>query len=110
MDLCSVVFISGLPNPFMVRYPDGVLTRDRRGNPEVRWLVDRGRFVRYQYRDPGTGKLLENGKFSVVLKGSGGKEEHFYLIPVGNRFLAIPLKEGSMDRKVWDGRKAAGLF
>lgn len=93
----------------MAVYPDDVITRDRKGNPEVRWLVDRGRFVRYQYRDPKTGKLLEKGKFSIILKGARG-EEHFYLIPVQNRFLAIPVKEGNKKRKLWDGRKAVELF
>lgn len=93
-------------------YPETVITKDRKGNREVRWLVDRGRFVRYQYRDPASGKLLEKGKFSLLLKNKQGREEHFYLIPIQNRFLAIPLKEAGKKRKVWDdgNKKAAGLF
>jgi len=95
-----------------VPYPETVITKDRKGNREVRWLVDRGRFVRYQYRDPASGKLLEKGKFSLLLKNKQGREEHFYLIPIQNRFLAIPLKEAGKKRKVWDdgNKKAAGLF
>jgi hypothetical protein len=88
-------------------YPDSVITYNKKGKPEVRWLVDKGKFVRYQYKDPKTGKLLEKGKFSIILKNEQGKEEHFYLIPVQNRFLAIPIKEIAKERKVWDERKKA---
>jgi len=93
-------------------YPETVITHDRKGNNEVRWLVDKGKFVRYQYRDPASGKLLEKGKFSLLLKNRQGKEEHFYLIPIGGRFLAISLKEAAKKRKVWDvsRKKAVGLF
>jgi hypothetical protein len=96
----------------MPEYPETVITHDRKGNKEVRWLVDKGKFVRYQYRDPASGKLLEKGKFSLLLKNRQGKEEHFYLIPIQNRFLAIPLKEAAKKRKVWDGskKKVVGLF
>lgn len=32
-----------------------------------------------------------------------GKEEHYFMIPAGSRFLAIPEK-GEKERKVWDGK------
>ena len=43
----------------IMKYPDSVITKDRKGNKEVRLLVDKGRFVRYQYMDPKTGKIVE---------------------------------------------------
>ncbi len=94
-------------------YPEDVITHDRKGNPEVRMLVYRGKFVRYQYTDPKTGKLLENGKFSIILKNEKGKEEHIYLIPLPNsRFLAVWPKQEEKKRKVWDKgkKKAVSLF
>lgn len=91
-----------------MEYPEEVLTKDKKGNLEVRWLIDRGKFVRYNYRHPKTGKILENNKYSIILKLKG-KEEHFYMIPIKGRFLAIPIKE-KKKRKVWDGKKAVILF
>ena len=84
-------------------YPESVLTDGKGGKPEVRSLVSSGSFVKYNYIDPESGKLLENGKFSIVLKpGKEGKEEHYFMIPMKGRFLAIPDKSTTKDRYVWD--------
>lgn len=91
-----------------MQYPEEVLTKDKKGNLEVRTLVGKGKFVKYDYRDPKTGKILENGKFSIILKTKDG-EEHYYMIPIKGKFLAIPIKEEN-KRKVWDGKKAVDLW
>ncbi|MFQ6020681.1 MAG: hypothetical protein ACE5J4_01510 [Candidatus Aenigmatarchaeota archaeon] len=92
-----------------MQYPESVLTKNRKGDTEVRWLIDKGKFVRYNYRDPKTKKILENNKFSLIIKNSKGKEEHFYMIPLKGKFLTIPIKD-KKKRKVWDGKKSVKLF
>ena len=87
-------------------YPESVLTRNKKGETEVRTLIRRGTFTEYDYRDPETGKALEKGKRSIILK-SRDRETHYFLIPVsGNRFLTIIPKDEKPGRKVWDGKKA----
>ena len=96
-----------------MKYPDSVITYDRKGNKEVRLLVDKGKFCRYQYTDPKTGKLLEKGKTSIVLKNPKGNLEHFFLIPIkGERFLTLKLKDPEKPRKVWNKgkKKEESLF
>lgn len=87
-------------------YPDSVITFDKLGNPQVRWFLDRGKFVKYQYRDPKTGRLLEKGKWSVILRGQEGEEEHMYIIPLpGKRGLVVWPKEEKKGRMVWNAAK-----
>ena len=90
-----------------MRYPADVLTKNKKGETEVRHLIERGRYVRYDYLVPGTNKRSQN-KVRLVLKGK--KQEEFFLIPIaGGRFLAIPtpVKAG---RRLWNGKKAVGLW
>ena len=88
-----------------MEYPEPVLTRNRKGEPEVRNLLERGEFFRYNYTDPRTGKVMESGKTSIILKSDKG-ERHLFLIPVkGGRMLAIEDRE-KKARSVWDGKKA----
>lgn len=85
-------------------YPESVITKSRKGEIQVRTLISKGRYVKYNYKNPKTGKILENGKFSIILNG----KEHYYMIPMkGGRFLAIPVKNGK--RKIWDGKKAINV-
>ncbi|MBW2980441.1 hypothetical protein KY360_03430 [Candidatus Woesearchaeota archaeon] len=89
-----------------MKYPNSVITYDRKGDKEIRLLVDKGKFCRYQYTDPKTGKLLEKGKTSIILKNSKGILEHFFLIPIkGGRFLTLKLKDAEKVRKVWNKSK-----
>lgn len=91
-----------------MEYPEDVLTRNQRGEKEVRNLLSKGEFVKYNYTDPKTGKIKEGGKFSLVLKSKEGKE-HYFMIPVkGGRFLVIPQKVSGL-KKVWDGKKVVGV-
>ncbi|MBI2530086.1 MAG: hypothetical protein HYW05_03005 [Candidatus Diapherotrites archaeon] len=96
------------------KYPDEVITQDRKGNPEIRILLDKGQFVRYHYADPKTGKLLEKEKFTILLNDENGKLTHFYAIPMqkGKRYLLIEVQEKGIERKVWDAqkRKAVNLW
>ena len=95
-----------------MRFPESVLTRNQRGETEARRLIDSGRFVRYEYVYPETGKQAEKGKLSIILKSdSDGRETHYFLIPIkGNRFLTVIPKDDEKNRKVWDGKKARDLF
>ena len=90
----------------MKKYPEGVLTKDRKGNVEVRNLVSKGKFLMYDYRHPETFKQVESNKLKLYLKDAEGKKG-FYLIPLkGNRFLMIEAKEGKHpERKVWNEKK-----
>lgn len=90
----------------MPKYPDSVLTKNKKGETEVRNLLSHGSFVKYNYIYPETGKVAERGKFSIILKDSEtGKQEHYFMIPMkGNRFLGIPQKE-KKSRKLWDDKR-----
>ena len=88
-----------------MEYPDSVITVDKKGNKEVRVLVDKGKFVRYQYINPKTGKIVENSKYSILLQTKAG-EEHLYVIPMkGNRALVVFPKSEVKQRKVWNKTK-----
>ena len=96
-----------------MNYPESVLTKDRKGNLEVRVFVDKGQYVRYQYMDPKTGKIVEKSKTSIILKNKEGEEEHLYIIPLQqNKSLIIKPTSGEKTRKVWnkEKKKEEGLF
>lgn len=85
-----------------MEYPESVITKDKKGNKEVRLLVDKGQFVRYQYMDTKTGKIVEKGKSSIILK-TAEKEEHLYIIPINTRkALVVYPKSEVKQRKVWN--------
>ncbi len=91
----------------MVNYPESVLTRNKKGELEVRNLLSKGRFVKYNYLNPETGEVVEKGKMSIILRDDKGQEEHYFLIPLKDgRYLALESKDEKKDRKFWDGKKA----
>lgn len=91
-----------------MKYPQEVLTKSKKGKVEVRNLIDRGRFVRYEYLDSETGESTENKVKLVLIKED--KREEFFIIPIkGKRFLMIPTEEKG-KRKLWDGEKAVELY
>lgn len=93
----------------MTAFPEEVLTKTKKGEIEVRSLIDRGRYVRYNYLHPDTGELLEGGKVKLVLLADDGKTEEFFVIPTkSRRDLLIPAAEKGA-RKVWDGKQAVDL-
>jgi len=111
-----------------MKYPESVLTKNRKGETEVRLLIDKGKFTRYTYAYP-DGRPAEGGKVSIILMSESGERTHYFLIPTqGGRYLAIIPKEttggkatmagrrqrtpsnegspsGKAGRKIWDGKK-----
>jgi len=88
-----------------MKYPGEVLTKSKKGKIEVRGLADRGRFVRYGYLDPESGK--KSGKIKLVLFGK--KEEEFFIIPVKDgRNLMLPV-EFKGKRSIWDESKGEAV-
>jgi hypothetical protein len=93
----------------MAKFPDEVLTRTKKGEIEVRSLIDRGRYVRYRYLHPETGGPMEGGKVKLVLMPEGGRTEEYFIIPTkSKRDLLIPAPEKGA-RRVWDGARAVDL-
>ena len=91
------------------KFPEEVLTRTKQGELEVRSLIDRGRYVRYNYLDPETAEPMEGGKVKLVLVSEAGTVEEFFVIPTkSRRDLLIPAPEKGA-RKVWDGARAVDL-
>ncbi|MFQ5838236.1 MAG: hypothetical protein ACE5HJ_05575 [Thermoplasmata archaeon] len=90
-----------------MEYPEEVLTRSKKGKVEVRNLVDRGRYIRYEYLDPETGKRTEN-KIKLVLMGERTEEYFMIRTKDGKRYLLLPA-EPRGARKLWDGKKATEL-
>lgn len=88
------------------KYTEEVLTKDRKGNVEVRNLVSKGKFVLYDYRNLKTFKQVESNKLKLYLKDSDSKRG-FYMIPIkGNRYLMIVAKQDKHpERKVWNEKK-----
>ncbi len=93
----------------MPRFPDEVLTITKKGETEVRSLIDRGRYVRYNYLHPETGQPMEGGKAKLVLISEQGATEEYFIIPTkSKRNLMLPAAEKGA-RRVWDGTKAVDL-
>ncbi len=93
-----------------MEYPKEVLTVSKKGKVEVRKLIDRGEFVRYEYLDPKTGKKSEN-KVKIVLRNSKGEVEEYFIIPLKQRGRYLLLRaENKGPRMLWDGEKAVPLF
>jgi len=91
----------------MKEYSESVLTKDKKGNLEVRNIISRGQFVMYDYRDDKTFKQVENKKKKIYLKDENGQISEYYIIPLktGNRSLLItPEKPEEKPRKVWNER------
>jgi len=89
----------------MKKYPEAVLTKDKKSNLEVRNLISRGQFVIYDYRDIKTFKQVESNKKKIYLKDENGQISEYYIIPLktGNRSLLItPEKSEVKPRKIWN--------
>lgn len=93
----------------MAPFPDEVLTKTKKGEVEVRSLIDRGRYVRYHYLHPETGEPMEGGKVKLVLISESGRAEEFFIIPTkSKRDLLLPAAEKGA-RKIWDGKQSIDL-
>jgi len=99
----------GVEAETMATFPSEVLTRTKNGKVEVRSLIDRGRYVRYNYLDPETGESMEGGKVKLVLLSDAGRTEEYFIIPTkSKRDLLIPASEKGA-RRIWDGTRAVDL-
>jgi hypothetical protein len=88
-----------------MEYPEEVLTKSKKGKIEVRAIIDRGEFVRYEYLDPATGKKSEN-KVKLVLRNEKGEQEEYFIIPLKQQGKFLLLKaEVKGERKLWDREK-----
>lgn len=93
-----------------MQYPPEVLTKSKKGKTEVRHLLDRGIFIRYNYLDPETGKPVEGSKVKLVLVAESGATEEYFVIPMKTGARSLMLKtEEKTERKLWDGGKAVEL-
>ena len=93
-------------------YPEEVITVSKKGRREVRALIDRGKYVRYEYLEPETGKRSEN-KIKLVLLNENGEQEEYFIIPLKQKDRFLLLKaEVKPPRKLWDRerKKAVELF
>jgi len=90
----------------MLKYPEEVLTKDKKGNLEVRNLISRGKFVLYDYRDVKTFKHVESGKKKLYLKDESGEIKEYYIIPMkdGRSLLIEPKEKEEKERKVWNDK------
>jgi hypothetical protein len=77
--------------------------KNKKGKTEVRSIIDRGMFVRYEYLDPSTGEKTEN-KIKIVLKTEKGTDEYFIIPMKDKRNLMLPV-ESKGPRKLWDGNR-----
>lgn len=88
-------------------YPEEVYTTSKKGVREARVLIDSGRFFRYKYVEPESGKAEE--KVKILLVNENGHAEEFFVFPVkGGKFLLVP-QEYKGKRAVWDGEKAVTI-
>ncbi len=99
-----------------MKYPKEVIAITSKGKKEVRIFLERGKYVRYTYADPETGKIVKKGKEAVFLKSEKGKYVEFFVVPIGekkNLLFKIKEKEEKVKkRKVWlkEKKKAIPLF
>ncbi len=93
-----------------MNYPEEVLTISKKGKTEVRNLLERGRYVKYNYLNPETGKPTENKEKIVLIKDSGEIEEYF-IIPTKTkgRFLLIRTQTKE-NRKIWNGKSSENAW
>ncbi|MGC8565623.1 MAG: hypothetical protein ACP5R0_05230 [Thermoplasmata archaeon] len=90
-------------------FPDEVITVSKKGKKEARNLIGIGKFVKYNYLDPETGRENEK-KYRLILSDNSGIREEYFVLPTsdGKRFLMIPAQEKE-ERKIWDGKNIVDL-
>ena len=88
-----------------MKYPKETLAKSSSGKLEARVLVEKGKYVRYTYVYPETGKEVKKGKESIWLKSDSGRTEHLFFIPMKDKSLVIRKVESPSGRKIWDAKK-----
>jgi len=57
--------------------------------------------------DPASGKIVEKGKFSIILRNEKGEEEHLYIIPLQkNKALVVWPSQEKKKRMAWSTEKS----
>ena len=79
-----------------MQYPEETIAVSKQGKKEVRVLQEKGQYVKYNYKDPKTGK--ETTKYSLILK-SENKKEHLMAVPLKTGKSLI-IKQEIEDRKI----------
>ncbi|MBW2979500.1 hypothetical protein DRZ77_02330 [Candidatus Woesearchaeota archaeon] len=95
-----------------MKYPREVITIGSSGKPEARVLIEQGKYIRYTYLDPKTGKPIAKGKESIWLKSKEGRIEHLFFIPLKKgkgKALVIRKEESPKERKIWDNKKKKAI-
>jgi hypothetical protein len=81
-----------------MEYPKETLTK----NKEVRVLEEKGHYVKYTYIDPKTGKLIKQGKYSLLLKSENSKK-HVFVIPLkNNKSMIVKDENEPREIKIYD--------
>lgn len=91
-----------------MQYPKSVITKNKKGEYEIRNLISRGQFVMYDYRDVKTFKQVENNKRKLYLKDESGKIEEYYIIPTQTPSRSLFIKPKEVENKVrsvWNSKK-----
>lgn len=95
-----------------MKFSQFVITKSKKGKLEVRNLLERGKYVIYDYRDVNTFEKSEN-KMKIVLKDSENKIKEFLIFPLKEKgkFLLVETEEKG-ERKVWNDKlkKEEDLF
>lgn len=80
--------------------PQEAITKTKKGKEEVRWLVARGKFAWYEYRDAKNLKFA--GKSRIFLKDEEGNIKSLFLIPLKDgRMIALEADKDD-SKKVWN--------
>lgn len=99
-----------------MKYPKEVIATTSKGKKEVRIFVEKGKYMRYTYADPETGKLVGKGKEAVFLKNEKGQYEELFIIPLKDKkaflFKTKEKPRAVKERKIWvkEKKKAIPLF
>lgn len=94
-------------------FPESVITKTKKGNLEVRNLVERGFYVIYDYRDLNNFERKEN-KQKIILKNSKKEIKSFFIFPLKEKgkFLIVETESDVKNIKVWNDelKKEEDLF
>ena len=90
-------------------YPDEAVATTSKGKREVRVLLEKGEYLRYTYVNPEDGRVVRQGKESVILK-SGGKRTKIFLIPLKDRRRLATIKDDCGEVVVSDKEKRVIRF
>jgi len=81
-----------------MEYPKETLTN----NKEVRILEEKGEYVKYTYINSKTGKLIKEGKYSLLLKSEDSKR-HLFIIPLkDNKSMIVKDEKEPKEIKIYD--------